>query len=388
MCGIICNTHKSNFDLHNGLTRLNNRGPDSSGVYISLDNSLCLGHTRLAIIDLNPESNQPFYSADKRYILVYNGELYNYKELANKHALPLRTNSDTEVIIELYAKLGQAFLGELNGMFAGAIFDTLTQNLFLFRDRMGIKPLYYWKQNDKFAFASELPALLEIIDKPTINQQAVSDFLHLGYIPEPNTIYNDVHKFPSGAYGLFENGNLSIQNYWRAEDCISTHVIANEKKVISDVEELLRDSVRMRLMADVPFGTFLSGGADSGLISALAADLSGEAIQTFNVSFEDNPCDESPYASRMAEAIGAKHRNIHLRKEDVLGDFDGVLGMVGEPFADSSLFPTLEVSKFAAQHVKMALSGDGGDELYLGYGSHTWAKRLHHPVLRSFRKVV
>lgn len=384
MCGIIGQLNMKPLDA--GVAKLSHRGPDATGKFQS--DQWNLGHTRLSIVDLSTSANQPFHSADNRYILVYNGELYNYKELANKHALSLRTNSDTEVIVELYAKLGATFLSELNGMFAGAIYDTQSKEIFLFRDRLGIKPLYYWKLDDKFAFASELPALLEIIDKPQINQQSVSDFLHLGYIPEPNTIYNDVHKFPSGAYGIHKTGNLTIKNYWRAEDYISTSVISNEKNVIADVEEILRDSVKMRLMADVPFGTFLSGGADSGLISAIAADISRDPINTFNVSFEDAVFDETPFALQMAAIIKSNHYTITVTKEEVLNNLRQGIKLVGEPFADSSVFPTMAVSKFASQHVKMALSGDGGDELFMGYGSYTWADRMNKTLIRSGRKAI
>lgn len=389
MCSIVgsINLHDSG-RFKRSLQELSHRGPDATNSFQENDGSVFFGHTRLAIIDLSSSANQPFYSADKRYVLVYNGELYNYKELANKHVLSLRTNSDTEVIVELYAKLGAAFLGELNGMFAGAIYDTQSKEIFLFRDRLGIKPLYYWTSEDKLAFASELPALLEIIDKPAINQQSISDFLHLGYISEPNTLYKDVHKFPSGAYGRDKNGTLTIKHYWRAEDCISATVDTNEKKVISDVEEILRESVKMRLMADVPFGTFLSGGADSGLISAIAADISNDPINTFNVSFEDAVFDETPFALQMSKIIKSNHFNITVTKEEVLKSLEQGIKLVGEPFADSSVFPTMAVSKFASQHVKMALSGDGGDELFMGYGAYNWADRLNNTLMLSGRKMI
>lgn len=385
MCGIIGSvTNNQRYRI--GLDALAHRGPDAKGTFYTENQSLFLGHTRLSIVDLSNAADQPFFSANGRYILTYNGELYNYKELANKHALSLRTHSDTEVIIELYAKLGASFLSELNGMFAGAIYDTLSKELFLFRDRLGIKPLYYWMKENQFAFASELPALLELIDKPEINSQSVSDFLHLGYVPEPNTIYEHVHKFPAGAFGLYQSNKLSLTTYWQAQDYISGSVISNEKKVISDVEELLRESVKMRLMADVPFGTFLSGGADSGLISAIAADISSEPINTFNVSFEDAVLDETPYAVQMAQIIKSNHFNITVTKAEVLNTLELGMKLVGEPFADSSVFPTLAVSKFASQSVKMALSGDGGDELFMGYGAYNWADRLNKPLYKLGRK--
>lgn len=388
MCGIIGSVNLHEPQFQKGLAKLSHRGSDGSGIFKSADNSIFLGHMRLAIIDLDSQSNQPFYSNDRRYVLVYNGELYNYKELANKHALSLRTQSDTEVIVELYAKLGASFLTELNGMFAGAIYDTISNELFVFRDRLGIKPLYYYKKENQFFFSSELPALVEFLDKTEINAQAVSDFLHLGYIPEPHTIYTDVFKFPSGSYGLYHNNNLKITHFWNPENYITSSVLSNEKQVLAEVEALLRHSVRLRLMADVPFGTFLSGGADSGLISAIAADISKDPINTFNVSFEDAVFDETPFAQRMAEIIKSKHHTIQVTKKQVLQNIENGLKLVGEPFADSSVFPTMAVSEFAAKHVKMALSGDGGDELFMGYGAYTWADRLSNPILKSGRKAI
>ena len=388
MCGIIGVINTLQAPFQKGLKGIEHRGPDASGIFESENLRLQLGHTRLAIIDLKEASNQPFYSGDSRYVLVYNGELYNYRDLANKHALSLRTNSDTEVIVELYAKLGTAFLSELNGMFAGAIYDTATDVLFLFRDRLGIKPLYYFDNGEQFAFSSELPALLEMIPKPGVNQQSVADFLHLGYIPEPNTLYENVFKFPSGSYAEYKDGKLKINSFWRPEDWILSAVHSDEVKILKQTEEILRDSVRLRLMADVPFGTFLSGGADSGLISALAADISPERINTFNVSFEDAVFDETPFAKKMAQIIGAKHHTIRVSRSEVLQNLDFGLKLVGEPFADSSVFPTMAVSKFAAQHVKMALSGDGGDELFMGYGAYTWADRLNNPFLKTGRKAI
>ena len=385
MCGIIGQINTSH-KLENALKLISHRGPDSNGIY--KNSSTQLGHSRLAIIDLDETANQPFYSSDDRYVLVYNGELYNYKELASKHSLSLKTNSDTEVIIELYAKLGKNFLSELNGMFAGAIYDTLSDELFLFRDRLGIKPLYYYKKNHQFAFASELPALLEIIEQPDLKQQSISDFLHLGYIPEPNTIYEDIHKFPSGAYCVLNDNRLILKHYWCAEDCISASVLSNEKQILSEVEEVLRDSVKLRLVADVPFGTFLSGGADSGLISAIAADISNTPINTFNVSFEDALYDETPYALKMAQIIKSNHHNIRITKGEVLSNLEQGIKLVGEPFADSSLFPTMAVSKFASQYVKMALSGDGGDELFMGYGAYNWADRFDNKLIKSGRKAL
>src|SRR5690606_31171848 len=308
MCGRLgyhFNNDNPSVDVEKRLKLLSHRGPDASGLYRNQNQRIILGHQRLSIIDLSDSANQPFYSSDRRYIMVYNGELYNYRELIKKHALGVRTQSDTEVMLALFIKLGESFVHELNGMFALAIYDSQEDELFLYRDRIGIKPLYYRTGNSGFSFASELPALLSPGEKPAFNEDAVQQFMHLGYIPEPLTIYNGLFKFPAGSWARYKNGTLTITAYWKAEDQITEHTFSNEKRVIDEVHELLTDSVNIRLHADVPFGTFLSGGADSGLISAIAAKLSPEPINTFNVSFEDALFDETSYALQMAELIGS-----------------------------------------------------------------------------------
>lgn len=390
MCGILGYINRG-ADINigqNAIGLLSHRGPDANNCYTTRDKHVLLGHTRLSIIDLSNAANQPFHSEDGRYTIVYNGELYNYKELANKHALSLRTSSDTEVLLKLYIKLGKACLSELNGMFAAAIYDRHTNELFLFRDRLGIKPLYYFIDGQSLAFASELPALKALIPEQQIDQQSAAQFLHRGYIAEPKTLYQNTFKFPAGAFATCKDGQLDITHYWKPEDAITANTYSDESKTIKTLEELLRDSVSMRLMADVPYGTFLSGGTDSGLITGIAADLSKDALNTFNVSFEDTAFDETPFAEAMARAVGAKHHHIKVTKKAVMKNLETGLNLVGEPFADSSVFPTMAVSKFAAQHVKMVLSGDGGDELFLGYGAYNWAERMSKPTLWCGRKAI
>lgn len=390
MCGILGHIYRK-VDIHitkKALSLLVHRGPDTSNCYTSPDGQTLLGHTRLSIIDLSNASNQPFHSEDGRYTIIYNGELYNFKQLANKYALSLITNSDTEVFLKLFLKLGKACLSELNGMFAAAIYDNLTNELFLCRDRLGIKPLYYYHDKQSFAFSSEIPALKTLIPEQQLDQQAAAQFLHRGYIAEPKTIFQNIHKFPAGACGTFKDGQLDINHFWKPEGAITTTTYSDESKTIKTLEELLRDSVSMRLMADVPYGTFLSGGTDSGLITAIAADLSKDPLNTFNVSFEDTGFDETPFAEAMAKAIGANHHHIQVTKKEVMENLHTGLNLVGEPFADSSVFPTMAVSKFAAQHVKMVLSGDGGDELFLGYGAYNWAERMNKPHFWHGRKAI
>lgn len=377
MCGIVGgNLYKSREEINDVLRHLEHRGPDASGIFLSSQSTFWLGHSRLSIVDLSEQANQPFESLNQSYICAYNGELYNHKELAAAQGLKLRTTSDTEVVVELFSSLGPKAVNRFNGMFALAIYDLQKEELHLFRDRIGIKPLYFFNEGDSFAFASELPALKSLVGNLEVNREALSLFLHRGYIPEPLTFYKNIFKFPAGAHGVVKNGKLNIERYWRAEDYIKESTLSSEKVVLDQIEELLRDSIKLRLMSDVPYGSFLSGGADSGLITAMATDLCDEPIHCFNVSFEDAVFDESPYAKAMSDHLGAKYHHIRVTKKQVMEDLDSGMDLVGEPFADSSVFPTMAISRFAARHVKMVLSGDGGDELFMGYGAYNWAERL------------
>lgn len=362
------------------------RGPDAEGFFSEGDAGWRLAHRRLAVIDPAAASDQPFHSACGRYVAVYNGEVYNFRELANKHALALRTRSDTEVVTELFARLGPDFVTELNGMFALAVYDRREDAVHLFRDRLGIKPLYLYENDGAVAFASELPALLAALPPQERDEAATGEFLHRGYVPEPRTWYKDIQKFPAGHCAVIRGGKVSFEKYWAAEDHITAEVHSDEDGVIDRLHEMIREAVRLRLVADVPFGSFLSGGADSGLISAVAAEVHNAPLNTFNISFEDAVFDESGYAREMAEAIGARHHHRVFGKRDILSAWEEGLRMVGEPFADSSIFPTSAVSAFASEHVKMALSGDGGDELFHGYGAYTWAERMSKPHFWHLRK--
>ncbi len=387
MCGIIGvvgTVEKERFK--SALNSIDHRGPDASGVL--MHDNVTLGHKRLSILDISSAGNQPLYSDDGRYAIIYNGELYNYRELANQNALALKTRTDTEVFLKLFVRHGPSFVKDLNGMFAACIYDYETGVIYLFRDRVGIKPLYYYHSEDIFAFSSELPSLKLLVPSEEIDKNAASEFLYRGYIGEPNTIFKNTYKFPAGAYGVFKNGSLEFNSYWNPQDAIKAETHSNERVVIKDLEELLRDSVSLRLVSDVPYGTFLSGGTDSGLISAIAAELSKTKLKTFNVAFEDAQFDEKIYADKMSNIIGSDHHSILVKKKDMLESLSHSIEMVGEPYADSSILPTLTVSKFAAQSVKMVLSGDGGDELFLGYGAYNWASRMNKPIFWNSRKII
>lgn len=381
-------------DLEAMNAALVHRGPDAGG-YFS-DELTGFAHRRLSILDLSPAGNQPMYSHNKRYVIIYNGEVYNYKEIANElnsqpgvKPLALHSSSDTEVILEAFSFWGPSFVHKLNGMFAIAIYDTHEKELFLFRDRVGIKPLYYFWDGTNFAFASELNALCKINRIPMeLNRSSINYFLHLGFIPAPMTIYSSVKKMKSGTWMKVSLKGLEENKYWSLQNFISADVIENEKKALVILSDLIKSSVQYQLKSDVPFGIFLSGGIDSSLITAEAVNLSSVKVNTFSIGFEENKFDESRFAKSIASYLGTNHNEFIVSYRDAIELIDSVFEAYGEPFADSSAIPTLLVSKLAKQHVTVTLSGEGSDELFMGYGAYKWAERLDNPFIRTFRRPI
>jgi asparagine synthase (glutamine-hydrolysing) len=389
MCGItgFKSTIHQQGDLEQMTEVLAHRGPDAFGYYSDVDTGVFLGHRRLSIIDLTEAANQPMESNCGRYVMVYNGEVYNYQEIAKELDVPLKTKSDTEVILEAFVKWGVEFVHRLNGMFVLAIYDKQEDKLFLFRDRLGIKPLFYACSEGNFLFASELKSLKNLsgIDYQ-VSKQAVYNFLHLGYIPEPLTIYKGVHKFPIGAWAVFEKGELHIQSYWKAQDKIMEDTIKDFSQAKSTFKGLIESSVAYRMISDVPFGTFLSGGIDSSLVTAVAQQHSSGKLNTFSIGFKDKKHDESAYAKSVASYLNTDHHELFVTEKDALEKVDMLTGIYDEPYADSSAIPTMLVSELARKQVTMTLSGDGGDELFMGYGAYRWAKRLNNPLVKGFGK--
>ncbi|OFY38239.1 MAG: asparagine synthase (glutamine-hydrolyzing) [Bacteroidetes bacterium GWF2_38_335] len=393
MCGIAGFFCSDNIftreEIHRMTDVIAHRGPDAEGHYINAP--AVLGHRRLSIIDLSEQANMPMYSRCGRFVMVYNGEVYNFKDIARQLDIPLRTTGDSEVILEAYVRWKEKMPSKLIGMFAGVIYDIEHEKLFIFRDRMGIKPLFYFRDEKHFAFASEIKSLLQLspVSKSRmIDHEAVTEFLHLGYIPEPKTIYRNIRKFPSGCYAVYSAKSFEITPYWKAEDCIKPEVLSNEKTALSKLNELLVDSVRMRLISDVPFGTLLSGGIDSSLVTAIAQKESGKSISTFSIGFKESKFNEAGYARKVAEYLNTNHHEYFLSQEDALATIDDIFTSYDEPFADSSAIPTMLVSKMARSKVSMTLSGDGGDELFHGYGAYRWANRLEMPMIKSLRKPI
>lgn len=389
MCGIAgyYSKESASADVVNAMTNaIAHRGPDASGVHIH--NGYGLGHRRLSIIDLSSGANQPMHSKCNRFCIVYNGEVYNHREVAKELDIPLITKSDTEVILEAFAKWGTEMITRLNGMFAIAILDKESNKLYLFRDRVGIKPLFVYQNNGIFGFASELKAFKTPNLFPlSLKRSSIQQFLHLGFIPETDTIYNEVIKFPAGHFGVFDGESLKLESYWNLEECITEDVISDEFETKETLKDLLFDSVTKRLMSDVPFGTFLSGGIDSSIVTAIAQRSSSERVRSFSIGFAESTHDESKFARQVSSHIGTEHHEYIVTEKDALELIPTMLDQYDEPFADSSAIPTMLVSKLARQEVTMTLSGDGGDELFHGYGSYNWAERLNTPIWKASHNI-
>ena len=350
------------------------RGPDGHGIWTAP--GVALAHNRLAIIDL-VGGVQPMSHAEGRFWLTYNGELYNFKALRaelQSEGARFTTNSDTEVVLGAYEKWGERCLERFRGMYAFAIWDATKRSLFIARDRLGIKPLFYCHTRDYFAFSSELPGLLNIADVDrAIDFGALDLYLHYQYVPAPYTIYKRVSKLPPAHYlTISADGRHCVPTeYWRVR--YSPERGRSENDWIDEIDHVVSDAVDSHLVSDVPFGAFLSGGIDSGVVSALMSKSLDQPVRTFTIGFDDASYDERQRAADVAAEIGASHRCdvVRVDSHDVLDSLIFKLARhYGEPFADASAVPTYCVSKAAASEVKMVLSGDGGDELFAGYNTY------------------
>ncbi|MCF7791319.1 MAG: asparagine synthase (glutamine-hydrolyzing) [Victivallales bacterium] len=369
ICGIINfdNSHTEKELLERMNNTIHHRGPDDSGSY--LYQNIGIAHRRLSIIDLS-SGHQPITNEDSTLWIVFNGEIYNYTELRSNLILKghiFKTNTDTEVIIHLYEELGPECLSELQGMFALAVLDKRKNELFLARDRMGQKPLYYALHNNTFVFASELQAVVEhpkILKE--INFTGLHDYLTLQYIPAPNTIYKNIFKLLPANYMLIKTSSreLKLSNYWKCE--FKNKISISYEDAKAEVRNLTEQAVEKRLMSDVPLGVFLSGGIDSSIVAGLASKKLNNPLKTFTIGFSNSKYDERSYAGLAAEYFKTEH---YEKKVDP-ADFSIVESLVnnyGEPYADSSMLPTFLLSKFAGEKITVALSGDGADEVFAGY---------------------
>jgi asparagine synthase (glutamine-hydrolysing) len=363
---------------------LAHRGPDDSGVWSEAEAGIALGHRRLSIIDLSPAGHQPMASADGRYVVSYNGEIYNYRELAERlgqEGVGLRGHCDTEVLLEGVARWGIAeTLKRAEGMFALALWDRQARRLTLARDRLGIKPLYWSRQGGLFLFASELKALHRHPDwRPAIDRDALASYLRLGYVPAPAAIYRDTHKLPPGMMlTVTRQGATEIEAYWKLAEVAAAKAPArgSEAEELAALEAVLRRAVRNEMVADVPLGAFLSGGVDSSLVVALMQAESARPVRSFTVGFDAAGYDEAQHAKRVAAHLGTEHTELYVDDETARRVIPDLPVWYDEPFADSSQIPTRLIAALARRHVTVALSGDGGDELFAGYERHRWAARL------------
>lgn len=343
------------------------RGPDDEGIFVK--NNFGMGMRRLSIIDL-ATGHQPISNEDGSVWIVFNGEIYNHLELRaelEKKGHKFQTNTDTEAIVHAYEEYGDQCPTKLNGMFGFAILDLRNQTVFIARDRLGIKPLYYYSDPIKFAFGSELKSILKLDGvSREVDRQALDTFLTFEYIPSPYSIFKDIKKLPPGHSLTLKDGKITIKEYW---DLKYNECSASEDELCEQLIELLHDSVKIRLMSDVPLGAFLSGGIDSSSIVALMSKIMDRPVKTFSIGFKESSYNETGFAQTIAKKFNTEHYESTI-ETNALDLTEKLVGHLDEPFGDFSIFPTYLVSKMARQHVTVALSGDGGDELFAGYDTY------------------
>ncbi|MDQ3111059.1 MAG: asparagine synthase (glutamine-hydrolyzing) [Bacteroidota bacterium] len=387
MCGItggIAFTEKGKKYLENigdAVKSLHHRGPDGNGIF--KDGNVVLGHTRLAIIDCSEIAAQPFTSNDERYTIVFNGEIFNFKELRaelEKNGVKFRSQSDTEVLLELYAKEKESCLPKLNGFFAFVIYDKTEKSLFMARDRYGEKPLVYYFDTDVLVFGSELKALTAFGIPKTASISVLADYLHLNYIPQySDGILEQTYYQKKGVYTTISNNEASYANskrWYGFPEQPEKYLIPSYNEAKVQLRSLLEKAVEYRLIADVPLGSFLSGGLDSSIITALAAKQKNN-FQTFSIGFADEPFfDETAYAEQVAKHLGTKHHVFSLTNKDLLESLGSFFENLDEPFADSSALAVNILARETRKHVTVALSGDGADELFGGYNKHEAELRI------------
>lgn len=392
MCGfvgVLSSTFLNESTLCKMTRTLEHRGPDESTLWQDSLSGISLGHQRLSILELSNAGSQPMFSANGRFALVYNGEIYNHlscrKVLAESgFAVYWKGSSDTETLIEMISALGlEGALKLTTGMFSFALWDKLEKKLFLARDRFGEKPLYYGWQGDSFLFGSELKALkIHPNFLNEIDSNALGLFLQYNYVPTPLSIYRGISKLtPGGILSVsLDHKAVCISTYWSAIDTMlsgkKNPFRGNVTEAIDETENVLKRAVQIQLLADVPLGAFLSGGIDSSLIVSLMSAVSSTPVNTFTIGFDENGFNEAVYAKKIASHLGTNHTELYVNPKDCFDVIPLLGSMYDEPFADSSQIPTYLVSKLAAGSVKVALSGDGGDELFGGYNRYFFAEKL------------
>ena len=358
------------------------RGPDSHDIWVDAAGGFATGHRRLAIVDLTPTGAQPMHSACGRYVISYNGEVYNAPELKpdlEARGIRFRGHSDTEVIVEGCAAWGvKATCERLIGMFAFALWDRQERRLWLVRDRLGIKPLYWLQRGPLFLFGSELKAL-RVHDGWTseLDRDALAAYLRHVYVPAPHTIYRDVRKLEPGAILTVDANGVRQERFWELMPIATSGIVErSDAEAVEQLDSLARDAVKRRMVADVPLGAFLSGGVDSSTVVALMQAQSNRPVRTFTIGFHEQAYDEASHAAAVAKHLGTEHTELRVDPDAAREVIPQLPEMFDEPFADASQIPTFLVSRMTRQHVTVALSGDGGDELFAGYNRYFWATRV------------
>ena len=375
--------------IHRMCETIVHRGPDDEGLFVK--GGVGLGMRRLSIIDV-AGGHQPVFNEDRSVWLVFNGEIYNFAELRDgllKRGHQFTTHTDTEVIVHLYEEMGGKCVQPLRGMFAFALYDSNRRKLLMARDRLGKKPLHYVLQGDRLLFASEMKAILAVApDLAQVDNQALLQYLYYGYIPDPLTVFPGIRKLPPGHLLEYQDGKIDVRRYWDLPQ-YDTHVPRSEEECLEEMEARLAESVRLRLISDVPLGALLSGGTDSSIVVALMARATSQPVKTFSIGFGHHDFNETQYARLVAEKFATDHHEL-IVEPNVLETVESLTGSMDEPFGDSSMLPTFYVSRLARKHVKVVLSGDGGDEIFAGYDRYpihlrrnnferipNWARRFY-----------
>lgn len=371
--------------------RLRARGPDDEGVWVDAGAGFALGHRRLSVIDVSPSGHQPMESANSKFVISYNGELYNADELRQDLAQSgcrFRGHSDTEILLEACAAWGiDTALKRASGMFALALWNTDERVLYLARDRVGIKPLYWGWQGGTLFFGSQMKAFAPHPHwRPVVDRDSVASFARFGYVPSPHAIFKGMSKLePGQLLRINSDRAVDYSRYWSIEeiaaDAQRTQIDISDDEARDTLEQVLSDSVKRHMISDVPTGAFLSGGIDSSTVAALMQRESVEPIKTFSIGFADDAFDEAVHAKAIAKHIGSDHTEMYVSPEDAIAAIPDIPNMYDEPFADSSQIPTYLVSRLARKSVTVALSGDGGDELFGGYNRYMWGERLHRGLM-------
>ena len=380
MCGIyLTNIPFSNKQVEQKLEKIRFRGPDN--ISVLKNENISLGHLRLSILDLDERSNQPFNF--RHLSLVYNGEIYNFKEIRKsliEEGYSFDTTSDTEVLLKGYHAWEEKILDRINGMFAFAVYNQNKKTVFIARDRLGVKPLYYSWKNGELELSSQLAPL----NKGKLDQEAISIYLQTGYIPSPFSIYDEIKKLPPGQYAIFnlQENKKEIHSYWDLKEVEESDISYEDAK--KQLHDLIIDAVKIRLHSDVPFGSFLSGGIDSALVSSIANFIQKDKLKTFTIGFDEKEFDESQVAKQFAKIIGSDHHLIPTNPKELSGLLDAFFEAYDEPFADSSAIPSLLLNKNVKPHVTVVLSGDGGDESFLGYNHFEWVRKVYGLFLIPF----